>query len=190
MNLESVFSHEVIIWVLLPVLIFIAGLAYVSLGTLRIIFIAKGRRFLSPVIGFLEVSIWLIAISQVMNNVNNIGAYLAYAAGFAVGNYAGILLEEKLAIGILVVRIIIAERQQELRKSLAEAGFGVTMFDGHGINGDVKLIYTIVKRKDLAEVTRIINENHSNAFYSIEDARSVTEGIFPKERKGEAKRFI
>jgi uncharacterized protein YebE (UPF0316 family) len=183
MNLSSMFSQEVILWVVLPLMIFIAGLAYVSLGTLRIIFIAKGRRRLSPAIGFLEVSIWLIAISQVMSNVTNIWAYLAYAAGFAVGNYVGILLEEKLAIGIQVVRIILTEKDEELRDRLAEAGYGVTTVDGQGINGKVKIIFTIVQRKDMPEVTQIITDCHANAFISVEDARSVTEGVFPMRSK-------
>lgn len=180
MNLSLIFSQEVIVWIILPSLIFVAGLAYVSLGTLRIIFIAKGRRFLSPIIGFLEVAIWLVAISQVMSNVTNIGAYLAYAAGFAVGNYVGILLEEKLAIGILVVRIITTEKDEELRSMLAERGFGVTTVDGYGMSNKVKIIFTIVNRKDVGEVTSIIKECHATAFYSIEDARSVYEGAFLK----------
>ena len=153
-----------------------------SLGTLRIIFVARGQRFLSPLLGFFEVSIWLIAISQIMTNVSNIGAYLAYAAGFAVGNYVGIIIEEKMAIGNLVVRIILSKNDEILMNGLAVAGFGVTSVDAEGIHGRVKLIYTVVRRKDLGKVIRIINESHSSAFYSVEDARSVVEGVFPKRK--------
>ncbi len=181
--MDSLFGHTVLVWVILPALIFIAGLAYVSLGTLRIIFVARGRRFLSPLLGFLEVSIWLIAISQVMNNVSNFGAYLAYAAGFAVGNYVGILIEEKMAIGILVVRIILTENDDIIKNNLASAGFGVTTVDGHGIHSEVKIVYTIVRRKDLEQVIKIIKESHSCAFYSIEDARSVAEGVVLKRAR-------
>ena len=180
MNFNTLFSHEFIVWAVLPILIFFAGLIYVSLGTLRIIFVARGRRFLSPLLGFFEVTVWLIAISQVMSNVSNIAAYFAYAAGFAVGNYVGILIEEKMAIGILAVRIIVTSNEDILRKNLAEAGFGVTSVDGKGSKGDVKIIFTIVRRKNLDQVINIISESHSNAFYSVEDSRSVTEGVFPK----------
>lgn len=180
MNLMMLFDHDILVWVVLPTLIFIAGLAYVSLGTLRIIFVARGRRFLSPLLGFFEVSIWLIAISQIMSNVSNIAAYMAYAAGFAVGNYVGILMEEKMAIGNLVVRIILTKNDEELKNRLATAGFGVTSVDGKGIREQVKIIYTIIRRKDIGRVEKIINESHSNAFYSVEDARSVVEGVFPK----------
>jgi uncharacterized protein YebE (UPF0316 family) len=180
MSLSTLFSQDILVWVVLPILIFIGGLAYVSLGTLRIIFIARGQRFLSPLLGFFEVSIWLIAISQIMKNVSNIAAYLAFAGGFAAGNYVGILIEEKMAIGTLVVRIILAKNDEVLKKGLAAAGFGVTCVNAEGIHGRVKLIYTVVRRKDLEKVTRIIKESHSSAFYSVEDARSVVEGVFPK----------
>lgn len=104
-------------------------LAYVSIGTLRIIFVARGSRFLSPILGFFEVSIWLIAISQITTNVSNVAAYVAYAAGFAVGNYVGVIIEGKMAIGTLVVRIILTRNDEVLKNSLASAGFGVTSVD-------------------------------------------------------------
>ncbi|HWP98079.1 MAG TPA: DUF2179 domain-containing protein [Syntrophomonadaceae bacterium] len=182
MSLSALFSHDILVWVVLPILIFVGGLSYVSLGTLRIIFVARGQRFLSPLLGFFEVSVWLIAISQIMNSVSNIGAYIAYAGGFAVGNYVGILIEEKMAIGILVVRIILTKNDEILKNGLAAAGFGVTSVDAEGIHSRVKLIFTVVRRKDLDKVVRIINESHSSAFYSVEDARSVTEGVFPQKK--------
>jgi len=183
MNLNEIFSQEIMLWVVIPILIFIGGLAYVSLGTLRIIFVARGQRVFSPLLGFFEVVIWLIAISQIMNNVTNVAAYFAYAAGFAVGNYVGILIEEKMAIGILVVRIIIPDESEVLKYSLSEAGFGVTSLEAKGSQGTVQLIYTIVRRKDLPRVIKIINASHSDAFYSVEDARQVREGVFPLKRK-------
>lgn len=182
MNYSTVFNQDMMTWIVIPILIFIAGLAYVSLGTLRIIFVARGRRFLSPVLGFFEVTIWLIAISQIMTNVSNITAYIAYAAGFAVGNYVGIIIEEKMAIGILVVRVILNKNDNILKNDLLLAGFGVTVVDGQGAQGPVKLIYTIIKRKDLAQVTKIIKESHGSVFYSVEDARSVSDGVFPNKK--------
>ena len=181
MYYSTLLRQDILVWVILPLLIFLAGLIFVSLGTLRIIFVAKGRRYLSPLLGFFEVIIWLIAISQVISNVSNIATYFTYAAGFAVGNYVGILIEEKMAIGILIVRIIVTMNDEILRNKLRDAGFGVTSFDGKGSQGNVNLIFTVVKRKDLSQVINIINESHTNAFYSIEDARSVVKGVFPKK---------
>lgn len=185
MSISMLFSHNVLVWVVIPILIFIGGLTYVSFGTLRIIFVARGQRFLSPLLGFIEVSIWLIAISQIMKNVSNIAAYLAFAVGFAAGNYVGILIEEKMAIGILKISIILTKNDDVLKNGLAAAGFGVTSVDAEGVHGKVKMIITVVRRKDLEKVIKIINESHSSAFYSVEDARSVVEGVFPKQnRKG------
>ena len=180
MRLEDFWEPDVIVWVVIPTLIFIAGLTYVSLGTIRIIFVARGRRFLSPLLGFVEVSIWLVAISQVMSNVSNIAAYFAYAAGFAAGNYAGIIIEEKMALGILVVRIIVTDNEGGLKNRLAAAGFGVTSIEAKGIHEKVQLLFTVVRRKDLGQVISIINESHANAFYSVEDARHVAEGVLLK----------
>lgn len=85
-------------WIILPLLIFVSRLADVSLATLRHIFVSKGYKTLVPILGFFEVLIWLIAIRQIFNNVDNIACYLAWAGGFSAGTYLGMYLEEKIAI--------------------------------------------------------------------------------------------
>jgi uncharacterized protein YebE (UPF0316 family) len=92
---ESVISPEILTYVVLPVMIFFARICDVSLGTIRVIFISKGVKYLAPIIGFFEVIIWLLAIGQVMNNLTNFVAYIAYGAGFASGTYIGMIIEEK-----------------------------------------------------------------------------------------------
>lgn len=180
MNLASFLNSEVFAWVVLPLLIFISRIFDVTLGTVRIIFVSRGKRLLAPLLGFFEVLIWLIAISQIMQRLDNFICYIAYAAGFATGNYVGIRVEEKLALGILVVRVIMVKDECELKNRLVEAGYGITVVDAKGASGDVKIIYTVIKRKDLDDVLRIINMCNSNAFYSIEDARAAYQGIFPE----------
>lgn len=180
MNLSTYFDYNIIAWLIVPTLIFIGALAYVTIGTLRIIFVSRGKRLLSTILGFLEVSIWLVAISQIMSNASNIASYIAYAAGYAVGNYVGIIVEEKMAIGMLEVRIILRGKDNLLKKRLCDAGFGVTTVDGKGNRDHVELIFTVVRRKNLAQVIKIINEGNSNAFYSVADARRVVAGVIPK----------
>src|SRR6185369_4590422 len=87
-------------WVILPLLIFISRLGDVTLATLRHIFISKGLKRIVPFIGFFEVLIWLVAIRQVFNNLNNIPCFIAWAAGFSMGTYVGIMIEEKIALGM------------------------------------------------------------------------------------------
>lgn len=90
---------------LLPIMIFFGRIVDVSLGTLRIIFVSKGEKFLAPIIGFFEVFIWVVIISQIFIRANDLVSYLSYAAGYAAGNYIGILLEQRIAYGIVLCRI-------------------------------------------------------------------------------------
>jgi len=166
-------------WGILPLLIFVARVADVTLGTLRIIFVSRGKRRLAPILGFFEVLIWIVAIGQLVQNLSSVTSYLGYAAGFAAGNYVGMLIEDRLAIGTQVVRAIIPGNGEEVIRHLHDAGFGVTGVDGQGGTGPVKLIYAVVKRKHIKEVMRVIHDVHPKAFVTVEDVRSSEEGIFP-----------
>jgi uncharacterized protein YebE (UPF0316 family) len=166
-------------WVILPLLVFLARFVDVTLGTMRIIFLSRGRKFLAPVLGFVEVFIWITAVSQIVRGAQNFAAYFAYAAGFAVGNYVGMLIEEKLAIGTLVIRIILPQNGNSLVTHLREEGYGVTFVDGHGASGPVVLVYTVVMRRELSQVITIIEDTSTKAFYTVEELRSVRQGIFP-----------
>ena len=168
-------------WVILPLIVFLARFVDVTLGTMRIIFLSRGRKILAPALGFVEVFIWIAVVSQIVGSANhNILAYFAYAAGFAVGNYFGMAIEERLAIGTLVVRIILPKDGNSLVKRLREEGYGVTFVDGHGTSGPVVLVYTVVMRRELEQIIKIIEDTSSKkAFYTVEELRSVREGVFP-----------
>ena len=136
-------------WVILPLLIFLSRIIDVSIGTIRIIFVSRGKKNLAPLLGFFEVLVWITAISQIMKHLDNVACYFAYAAGFAAGTFVGMMIEEKLAIGMLVVRVILVKDECQLRERLSSSGFGVTVVDAQGANGEVKIVYTIIKRKEL-----------------------------------------
>lgn len=169
-------SAEMFSLVVLPILIFCSRILDVSLGTLRIIFVSKGMKHLSPVIGFFEILIWLLAISQIMQNLNNWVNYVAYAGGFAAGTYVGLYIEDRLAMGSLVVRIIVKKNPSKLVKFLRSDGYRSTVIDAMGGNGPSKIILAVVKRKDLKDVIKIIKKFNPRAFYSIEDVRTVSNG--------------
>ncbi|MDG5767170.1 DUF2179 domain-containing protein [Balneolales bacterium ANBcel1] len=169
-------------WVILPVLIFLARVVDVTLGTLRIIFVSRSMKVLAPLVGFFESLIWLLAIGQIMQSLTNFGLYFAYAAGFSFGNYIGIYLEEKIAMGLLCVRTITSEDATDLIQFLKERDFGVTSVSASGISGSVRLILSIIKRKDLEKMIGVIKEKAPKAFVSVEDVRSVNEGYFPQKR--------
>jgi len=167
------------IWIILPLLVFFARLVDVSLGTLRIIFTSRGKKQLAPLLGFVEVFIWVSVIAEITKGAHNLVAYLAYAGGFAAGNYIGMYIEDKLALGMLVVRAIVPDHVQELTKKLSGKGYGVTSVNAQGSLGPVKLVYTVVMRKDLPEVARIIQEVYPKAFFTVEELRSAERGVFP-----------
>jgi uncharacterized protein YebE (UPF0316 family) len=175
----SFVTPEVFAYVILPIMIFCARICDVTMGTIRVIFISKGIRYLAPLIGFFEVIIWLLAIGQVMNNLTNIVSYIAYGAGFATGTFIGMYIEEKISLGLTSVRIITKEDPMELMQYLRSHNYGVTSVDGEGGTGRVKMIFTIIRRQDLGHVVSIIKEFHPNAFYSVEEVKSVAEGVFP-----------
>jgi uncharacterized protein YebE (UPF0316 family) len=170
-------------WVILPLLIFLARIVDVAMGTIRIIFVSRGRRFLAPLLGFFESSIWLLAISQIMQRVDNPLCFIAYAGGFSIGNYVGIRIEEKLAMGTLIVRVFLTTKESKLKERLYEAGFGVTTIEAQGRDGAVDILFSVIKRKDLYKVVEIIESSQYNVFYSIEEAKSVSKGVFPPEER-------
>lgn len=178
--MESTFFESTLyLYFLLPLLIFFARIIDVTLGTMRIIFVSKGQRLIAPILGFFEVFIWIIAIGQIMGNINNYACYLGYAAGFATGNFVGMKLEEHLALGNLLVRIMTQKNGTDLIKNLNIKGYGATMVEGEGSMGKVQLVYSIVKRTDLKDVIKVIEEFNPKAFFTIEDIRKVSSGIFP-----------
>ena len=96
MDTTAFFNTTFYTWVLLPFLIFLARIFDVTLGTLRVIFITRGMKYFSALVGFIEILIWLLAIGQIFKNLNNIACYVAYAGGFATGSFLGIYFAEKL----------------------------------------------------------------------------------------------
>jgi len=163
-------------------LIFLARICDVTLGTMRIVFISRGHKLLAPLVGFFEVLIWLFAFRQLMQNLTAIGYYVTFAAGFATGTYVGLTLEDKMAVGTRIIRVITRTNASELIRALRDAGHGVTTVDAHGSEGPVSLIFSVVKRHDVENFVRMVHEYHPRAFYSIEDVRNVREGVFSAHR--------
>ena len=165
-------------WVVLPMLIALARIMDVTVGTVRLIFVARGYKNLAPVLGFIEVIIWLLAISQIFQHLDNFMCYIGYGAGFAAGNYIGILLAEKMSLGTVVIRIIAKKDTSTLINSLREANYGVTTVDAEGKAGPVRIVFSIVKRKDLKDAIQLINLHNPHAFYTIAEVQTVNEGYF------------
>lgn len=163
---------------LLPVIIFFGRICDVTLGTLRIIFVSKGERRKAPLVGFFEVFIWIVIISQIISRANTLVSYLAYAGGYAAGNYVGIWVENKIAFGFQLYRIYTRKGGLELAKLLNMNGLGATYIKGEGAISEVNIVETVVSRKSIAKITQILDEFDPEVFYYVEDIRSKQKGIF------------
>ena len=156
--------------------VFALRLTDVTLGTLRILMTVRGRKWLARLIGFVEVTIFVAAISQVVRNVGNVWNVLGYASGFAIGTMVGMTLEERLALGYTVVRIISSGLGVELGESVRRAGFGVTQVSGRGMREAVDILEIVVRRADLPAVLQIVNQVDNKAFVTVEETRRVYRG--------------
>ena len=166
----------------LPIIIFFGRIFDVSLGTLRIIFVSKGERLKAPIIGFFEILIWVVIISQVFSRANDMVTYLSYAAGYAAGNYVGILIEKRIAFGVILCRVYTNKSGSKLLKLFTLNRFGATMTHGTGSVNEVDIVETILERKHLKRVSKIVLEFDKDAFYVIEDIRTRSRGVFPKSQ--------
>jgi uncharacterized protein YebE (UPF0316 family) len=181
--LAELYGNPIFGLIILPLLIFVARVADVSLGTLRIVFISQGRKNLAPLIGFLEILIWLLAIGQIFSDLTNILYYIAFAGGFALGNYVGLIIENKLSLGLLSLQLILSENPDNLIKTLKSQGYGLTSVTAEGAKGNVKMVIMVIKRKNKVKILDIIRELSPNAFISIQQIQSVSGGKFPFESK-------
>ncbi len=160
---------------ILPLLIFLSRIVDVSIGTMRVIFVSRGYKLLAVVCGFFEVMIWLIAITQVMKNLTNPFYYITYASGFASGNYIGMFIEERIALGNVLIRVVTQKKPLELVEYLKEQGYGVTMLPAQGLQGTVKILLCVIPRSNLPDVIEFIRSVNPKAFYTVEDVRFVNQ---------------
>ncbi|TGK01207.1 DUF2179 domain-containing protein [Leptospira langatensis] len=176
-------------YLVLPLGIYLARMTDVSIGTLRIILISRERKMIAAMLGFFEVLLWLIVITQIMRNLSNALCYIAYAGGFATGTFLGMFIEEKLAIGHSLIRIIVPEKGEEISENLIQAGYRTTSLEAQGARGPVKVILSVLRRRDIPIVLGILKQTAPGAFYTIENARKTSDPELWKGGEGEAESF-
>ncbi|MCH7397459.1 DUF2179 domain-containing protein [Belliella sp. DSM 107340] len=168
-------SIEIFNYVIMPLMIFFARVMDVSINTLRIMFMLNGKKKIAPILGFFEALIWLLAIGQIFQNINNPMSYLAYAGGFAMGTFVGMTIEEKLALGRVLVRVITPTPMPELIDYMKEKNFRFTSVGAEGRFGKVNLLFTVMKRDALTEFVGKVKSFNDKAFYTIESVKRVSE---------------
>ena len=175
-------SPELLNYVVIPLLIFFARVTDVSINTLRIIFMLNGKKYSAAILGFFEAMIWLLAISQIFQNLGSWQTYVAYAGGFASGIFVGILIDEKLAIGNVVVRIITAKPANELSDFFASKSMRFTNVAGESADGPVSVLFTVIKREKLSDTIEAIKKYNPNALYTVEGVKAVRDGEVSDDR--------
>jgi uncharacterized protein YebE (UPF0316 family) len=167
-----------------PLLIFCLRIVDVSLATLRMLMIMRGRKLLAPLIGSIEVLVWIFAVGNAIRYLESPLHLIGYAGGFATGNFVGLKVEEKLALGMATVRIFSRHGGVEIAEALRERGFGVTEFAGQGREGTVEMIYAVVRRRELPSVMEQVQVWDPDAFVTVEEPRTIQRGwMFEKRRK-------
>lgn len=164
--------------------IFGARIMDVSMATIRTLMVVQGRRKYAAIIGFFEVIIYIVALGKVVNELNNLGNLLAYALGFASGNYIGSYIEEKIALGDLTAQVILKNgKDDEVINQLRDSGFGVTVLVGQGKNGPKNILYIALKRKDLNKLHKILDDLDQEAFITASTTKLVSGGYFSNIKK-------
>ncbi len=165
-------------------LVFLARVVDVSLGTLRVMFLVQGRSALAFLLGFCEIVVWVTVVTAVIQNVREkpvLGIF--FALGFATGNVVGIAAERKLALGTLILKVITRRAGQKIADRLRRDGLRVTTFEGQGMRGPVTELYIVCRRRQMATILAVVREEDREAFYITESAREVSQ---PPEPLGEA----
>lgn len=168
-------SGDVFSFVLLPLLIFFARILDVSINTVRIIYVLGGRKFTSTMLGFFEAFIWLMAIRQIFENLDNWMCYVAYPAGFAAGIFVGMLIEEKIAYGKVIVRIITRKEILPMLEYLNKRHHRFTYVKAEGPDGLENLVFTVLEREKLDQLLEKMKEILPTAFYTVEKVNRASE---------------
>lgn len=167
----------------LYIIIFIAKTIEVTISTIRLVYVNKGERVKGALLGFIEILIWILVVSSVLTNITDDPfKIIAYAAGFSLGNYMGVSIETKIAVGLSSIQVVINEEDGDvMARILRDHEFGVTIIDGKGKNDSKKdLLFIQLKRKRIPAAIKLIREIDPNAYISVNDVKSIVGGFIKK----------
>ena len=167
----------------LYIVIFCAKVIEVTISTIRLVYINKGEKLKGAILAFVEILIWLIVVSSVLTNIAQDPIKIfVYAAAFSLGNYIGMSIESKIALGLASLQVVVNEEDGNILGSiLREKGFGVTIIEGVGIDGSKKkLLFIQLKRKRITEAVKLIQKTNEAAFITVNDIKSLKGGFIKK----------
>lgn len=166
-----------------PLLIFCMRIVDVSLSTVRMLLSVRGYKHLAPLIGFFEVTMWILAVGNAIKHLNSPLHLIGYAGGFATGTFVGLMIEEKMALGMASVRVVSRYGGVELAEALRERGFGVTEFAGQGREGHVEVVDAVLRRRDLPVLLKEVDVWDPDAFVTVQEPRAIQRGWLLQGRR-------
>jgi len=172
-------NFDIISYILLPVLIFLARLADVTVATVKLMFVVNNARKMAAILGFFEALITIMALSRIIQDANNLPAFIMYAAGFAAGTYVGMWIESKMAYGSVLVRIISKEMPEELFQYLAEHKYNFSLVDGYDAFGNTRVLFTVCKRSNTQNLLARLEQIAPQALYTVESVKQVSRDLIP-----------
>lgn len=177
------FAFDFIDFVFLPLMIFIARVSDVTLATVKLMFVVNNARRFAALLGFFEALITILALSRIMQDASNMAAYMMYAAGFAAGTYIGMRIEEKLAYGSVVIRIISKKIPDSLLEHLAASQYRYSMVDANDQSGNTQILFTVCKRSQVGTFLKNLESIAPEALYTIEGVKQVSHDLLPEQQK-------
>lgn len=174
---------DVISYILLPALIFLARVADVTVATVKLMFVVNNARRMAAILGFFEALITIMALSRIMQDASNMLAFVMYAAGFATGTYVGMWIEEKLAYGSVLIRIISKHIPNELLSYLTEHQYRYSLLDANDQSGNTQVLFTVCKRSKIESFLTNLERIAPQALYTIEGVKQVSHELLPQQKK-------
>ena len=189
--ISEILSSNIFTWVIMPVLIILARMLDVSFGTLRFVFISKNKKLLASAAGFMEAFVWIMVVGKLLNGSSNIVWLIAYAAGFGIGTYLGLVLSEKMAIGKVMLRVIARREPKRLVAKLISKKYSFTIVDSKNQKGNTtKVLLLTLEAKELSKILHYVKEFNPKAFYSVEEVQSIKEDNIKHAKPSVIKSFL
>lgn len=168
-------DDSTLFYILLPLFIFFARILDVSINTIRIIYVLAGKKYVATVLGFIESLIWLLAIRQIFAHLDNIYSYIAYPAGFACGIFVGMKIEEHIALGKVIIRVISHDDVTSFKNYLVDKKMRYSIINSEGAGGQETILFTVAKREQMPELEKVMALEIPTAFYTVEAIKSANE---------------
>lgn len=171
---------------------FFINFAYVTISTIRFMLTMKGYRLLAPILSMIEITIYILGLSLVLNSLDNPINLFVYALGYAVGISVGIFIEDRLALGYIMTTAILpsnSDNDKNLPTILRDKGYGVTQSYGEGLSGERMILEILSPRKHERELYQLIKEVEERAFIITYEPKFISGGFWTKKVRKRQKKL-